>query len=193
MIPSYWTGYDNVLEDDDNVPAAQPSDADEGDAAAAPADSESVFLRSALVTRAFESGALVVYTNVGGATSKGFIGLSQVCLPMWGALPAARVYDVSGLDAVPTQALAAAAAGTSGSLSSVTIALAQNANSSTGPAVPGILDTSDAAIDRIQIVQIGGGSAEGESAPYREVKKRLAHAERVYKIRKDAKSENWHY
>lgn len=65
VVPSYWLGSDG------------------GDQLRNP-DSEREFLRHALPTRAFEAGAAVVYVNVGGDPDAGYIGLSQVALPLVG-------------------------------------------------------------------------------------------------------------
>lgn len=43
-----------------------------------------MFLKTSITTRAFETGACIVYVNAGGPESKGFIGCSQVALPLVG-------------------------------------------------------------------------------------------------------------
>lgn len=158
MIPSFWTGADNLLPENEDI---------HGINASVPEDSESVFLKSAMTTRAFESNSLVIYTNVGGVPSKTFIGQSQVCLPMWGAIPASRVYNVVGLDGLTTEEVAGLEPG----------AYVKSVSSSGSS----ILDVSEEAKDRIAVVEIS------------KVAEKLEHAERVYKIREDAKSEDWHY
>ena len=65
VVPSYWLGNDGAGQ------SHNP-------------DSEREFLRHALPTRAFEAGAAVVYVNVGGDPDAGYIGLSQVALPLVG-------------------------------------------------------------------------------------------------------------
>lgn len=45
---------------------------------------EALFTESALITRAFECTAAMVYCNVGGPEEEGFMGLSSVVLPIVG-------------------------------------------------------------------------------------------------------------
>lgn len=90
IIPSFWTGDDNLL------PGQEKENKDSA-VLTAPADSEAVLLKHALVTRAFESEALVAYANVGGKPSEGYIGLSQVAMPLWGNIPG-TVYDVKNTE-----------------------------------------------------------------------------------------------
>lgn len=71
IVPSYWLGTDGQ---DDLAP---------GDTIHNP-DSEAVFLRAALTTRAFETGACVVFVNASGPESEGYIAQSQVTLPLRG-------------------------------------------------------------------------------------------------------------
>lgn len=88
IVPSYWLGTDGQ-DDDPNDVIHNP-------------DSEAVFLRAALTTRAFETGACIVYVNAGGPESDGYIGQSQITLPLvgvkdgviLGAESAPRVVDV---------------------------------------------------------------------------------------------------
>lgn len=66
------------------------------------ADCERMFIQSALVTRAFENTAAVIYCNAGGPAAEGFFGCSQVALPIVGTVPgsftdgeeAMRILDV---------------------------------------------------------------------------------------------------
>lgn len=63
---------------------------------------EDLFVRTALTCRAFENTCCVIFCNVGGPTSDGFMGLSQVALPIIGtadgsftdAMEGMRVVDV---------------------------------------------------------------------------------------------------
>lgn len=45
---------------------------------------EELFLRNTLVSRAFENTCAVIFCNAGGPASDGFIGISQVALPIVG-------------------------------------------------------------------------------------------------------------
>lgn len=47
-------------------------------------DSEALFLKSTLVSRCFENTCAIVFANAGGAKEDGFVGLSQVTLPITG-------------------------------------------------------------------------------------------------------------
>ncbi|PGG95479.1 hypothetical protein AJ79_10031 [Helicocarpus griseus UAMH5409] len=67
IIPSYWMNVDIPAE------AARYSE-----------DTESIFLKATLVARAFENTCAIAFCNVGGDAGKGFIGLSQVALPLKG-------------------------------------------------------------------------------------------------------------
>lgn len=53
-------------------------------------ESEALFLRSTLVSRAFENTCCVVFANVGGATEKGYAGLSSVVVPFKGMIAEAE-------------------------------------------------------------------------------------------------------
>ncbi|KAF4946104.1 hypothetical protein FSARC_14274 [Fusarium sarcochroum] len=85
IIPSYWTSLDM-----------------DKDGLAYNADCEKMFIQSALVTRAFENTAAVIYCNAGGPAQEGFFGCSQVALPIVGTVPgsftdgeeAMRILDV---------------------------------------------------------------------------------------------------
>ncbi|KAF4451837.1 hypothetical protein F53441_5156 [Fusarium austroafricanum] len=85
IIPSYWTSLDMCK-----------------DGLAYNADCEKMFIQSALVTRAFENTAAVIYCNAGGPAEEGFFGCSQVTLPIVGTVPgsftdgeeAMRILDV---------------------------------------------------------------------------------------------------
>ena len=70
IIPSYWTSLDMSA-----------------DGLAYNADCEKLFIQSALVTRAFENTAAVIYCNAGGPAQEGFFGCSQVALPIIGIVP----------------------------------------------------------------------------------------------------------
>ncbi|KAL6920837.1 hypothetical protein ACHAP8_004953 [Fusarium lateritium] len=70
IIPSYWTSGDMSEE-----------------GLAYNANCEKMFIQSALVTRAFENTAAVIYCNVGGPAEEGFFGCSQVTLPIVGTVP----------------------------------------------------------------------------------------------------------
>lgn len=67
VIPSYWLGADGGALGLTHNP-----------------NCEALFLQTALTTRAFESCAAIVYVNAGGPVDDGFIGCSQVALPMVG-------------------------------------------------------------------------------------------------------------
>ncbi|KAG5789039.1 hypothetical protein H9Q69_011889 [Fusarium xylarioides] len=69
IIPSYWTALDMCK-----------------DGLAYNADCERMFIQSALVTRAFENTAAVIYCNAGGPAAEGFFGCSQVALPIVGTV-----------------------------------------------------------------------------------------------------------
>lgn len=69
LIPTFWTDEDMSPEGLALNPAA-----------------EKLFLQSTLITRAFESTAVIVFCNAGGPPEEGFIGISQVALPIIGAV-----------------------------------------------------------------------------------------------------------
>ena len=50
------------------------------------ASAEALFIKSSVVTRAFENECCVVFVNAGGPEEEGFVGLSQVTLPILGAV-----------------------------------------------------------------------------------------------------------
>ncbi|OAX84092.1 hypothetical protein ACJ72_01550 [Emergomyces africanus] len=50
-------------------------------------DTESTFLKATLVSRAFENTCAIVFCNAGGPAEEGYIGLSQVALPLLGVVP----------------------------------------------------------------------------------------------------------
>lgn len=164
VVPSFWTADDIELPSNCDIKPVEM-----------PRDTETKFLKTAITTRAYESGALVVYTNVGGAPSKGYIGCSQVALPLWGVLPATRVYDFPGLynNSTVVDAPTVTAA-----------AFIKHAKVTPGP-VDGILDTSEESLDRVMVVQFGDSNDTLE--------KRLRLAEDMYKIRQDLKSKDWNY
>lgn len=45
---------------------------------------EALFIQSALVTRAFENTCCIIFCNVGGPAGEGYVGLSQVAMPIVG-------------------------------------------------------------------------------------------------------------
>lgn len=49
-------------------------------------DAEGLFIRAALTTRAFENTCCIVFCNAGGPKSDGFVGLSQIAMPIMGTL-----------------------------------------------------------------------------------------------------------
>ena len=49
-------------------------------------DAEKLFLQNTLVARAFENTACVIFVNAGGPTEEGYVGLSQVAMPILGRL-----------------------------------------------------------------------------------------------------------
>ncbi|KAL2362725.1 hypothetical protein RJZ56_004369 [Blastomyces dermatitidis] len=70
IIPSFWLSTDMPLE------ARKYSE-----------DTESTFLKAALVSRAFENTCAIIFCNAGGPAEEGYIGLSQVALPLLGVVP----------------------------------------------------------------------------------------------------------
>lgn len=50
-------------------------------------DAEALFVKSTLTCRAFENTCAIVFVNAGGAAEEGYIGLSQVTLPLIGPAP----------------------------------------------------------------------------------------------------------
>ncbi|KAL7276920.1 hypothetical protein RUND412_000064 [Rhizina undulata] len=69
IIPSYWTRLDATS----TMLARNPT-------------SEEVFLSSAIVCRAFENTACVIFANAGGEAEQGFAGQSQIAMPGLGAI-----------------------------------------------------------------------------------------------------------
>lgn len=67
IVPSYWTLRDMSPE-----------------GLAYNTQCEKTFVNSALVTRAFESTAAIIYCNAGGPKEEGFFGCSQVAMPVVG-------------------------------------------------------------------------------------------------------------
>lgn len=70
IIPTFWTAHDMTAK-----------------CLEVNKDAELLFLRSALITRACESTCCVVFVNAGGPKEEGFIGISQVTMPLVGPLP----------------------------------------------------------------------------------------------------------
>lgn len=69
IIPTFWTAFDMSEE-----------------GRAYNQDAELLFLKSALVTRAFENTCCVIFVNAGGPSEEGYAGLSQVAMPIMGTL-----------------------------------------------------------------------------------------------------------
>jgi predicted amidohydrolase len=69
IIPTFWTGSDCSAEGLRRNP-----------------DSETLFLESALTTRAFENTCCVIFVNAGGNEEGGPVGLSQVAMPFLGKM-----------------------------------------------------------------------------------------------------------
>lgn len=70
IIPSFWTAYDmtpKCLEINKNA--------------------EALFLQSALISRACENTCCIIFANAGGPQEEGYIGLSQVTMPLIGPVP----------------------------------------------------------------------------------------------------------
>ncbi|KAK7216333.1 hypothetical protein V2G26_004336 [Clonostachys chloroleuca] len=70
IVPSYWTSGDMTPDGLEYNP-----------------DCERLFVQNALVTRAFENTAAMIYCNVAGPAEEGFFGCSQVTLPIVGTVP----------------------------------------------------------------------------------------------------------
>lgn len=85
IIPTYWTR-------DDLTPEARRYGP----------DVDIMFLKNALVTRAFENTCAILFCNVGGPAEEGYAGLSRVVLPLVGPVegcfddgtPGMRVVEV---------------------------------------------------------------------------------------------------
>ncbi|PGG99592.1 hypothetical protein GX51_06241 [Blastomyces parvus] len=80
IIPSFWLNTDIPLE------ARKYSE-----------DTESTFLRATLVSRAFENTCAVVFCNAGGPAEEGYIGLSQVAMPLLGVVPGSFAGPEAGM------------------------------------------------------------------------------------------------
>lgn len=80
LIPTFWTAFDMSEE-----------------GLAYNKDGEKLFLETTLVARAFENTCAVVFCNAGGPSSEGFLGLSQVCLPIVGKLDGSFADSEEGL------------------------------------------------------------------------------------------------
>ncbi|KAK4493643.1 hypothetical protein PRZ48_014828 [Zasmidium cellare] len=61
---------------------------------------EELFVRSALISRAFENTCCIVFCNVGGPKEEEFMGLSQVVLPIVGQVPGGFQDSQEGLRVV---------------------------------------------------------------------------------------------
>ncbi|RMZ75222.1 hypothetical protein DV737_g5403, partial [Chaetothyriales sp. CBS 132003] len=70
IIPSFWLVTDMSTEGRKYNP-----------------DSELLFLKAALVSRAFENTCCLIFVNAGGPKDDGWAGVSRVTLPIVGALP----------------------------------------------------------------------------------------------------------
>lgn len=66
-VPTFWTRFDGTKEALEVNPSG-----------------EELFLRSTLVSRAFENTCAVVFANAGGKEEKGYLGMSCVVLPLKG-------------------------------------------------------------------------------------------------------------
>ena len=77
IIPTFWTAFDMSAEGLSINP-----------------DAEELFLQNTLIARAFENTACVIFVNAGGPREEGFVGLSQVAMPILGRLK--EEGDVSG-------------------------------------------------------------------------------------------------
>lgn len=80
LIPTFWTAFDMSEE-----------------GLKYNKDGEKLFLETTLVARAFENTCAIVFCNAGGPSSEGFLGLSQVCLPIVGKLDGSFVDGEEGL------------------------------------------------------------------------------------------------
>ncbi|RMD44809.1 hypothetical protein DV735_g268, partial [Chaetothyriales sp. CBS 134920] len=80
IVPSFWLLTDMSKEGRDYNP-----------------DSEVLFLKSALVSRAFENTCCVIFVNAGGPKEEGWAGVSRVTLPVVGTLPGAFEDSTPGL------------------------------------------------------------------------------------------------
>ncbi|KAL8243771.1 hypothetical protein R6Q59_010029 [Mikania micrantha] len=69
IVPTYWMASDMM---------------DEG--LRLNAEAEKLFLSTTIVSRSFENTAAIVFCNAGGPKEEGFIGISQVALPIVGAV-----------------------------------------------------------------------------------------------------------
>jgi predicted amidohydrolase len=72
-VPTFWTALDGTEEALSYNP-----------------DAEILFLRSTLVSRAFENTCAVVFANAGGKKDKGYAGLSCVVMPLRGIVAEAE-------------------------------------------------------------------------------------------------------
>lgn len=176
VIPSFWTA------DDIEIPSSKEKELD-----TIPNESEAKFLKASITTRAYESGAMIVYTNVGGAPSKGFIGCSQVALPLWGVIPGTRIYDFPE-GSTNTEKLSKETLAGNNKESACELSvdeLVKTARTTEGP-TGGILNTLEDSLDRVLIVEIGKNKHDT-------LQTRLQLAEDMYKIRQDSKAKDWHY
>lgn len=60
-------------------------------------DCEILFTQSALITRACENTCAIVFCNVGGPKEEGYMGLSQVTMPLIGTVPGSFTDSTQGL------------------------------------------------------------------------------------------------
>ncbi|RMZ81072.1 hypothetical protein DV738_g2358, partial [Chaetothyriales sp. CBS 135597] len=63
-------------------------------------ESEALFVKSALVSRAFENTCCIIFVNAGGPKEEGWAGISRVTLPIVGTLPGAFEDSTPGLKIV---------------------------------------------------------------------------------------------
>lgn len=58
---------------------------------------EALFTQSALITRACENTCAIIFCNVGGPKEQGFMGLSQVTMPLIGTVPGGFTDSTQGM------------------------------------------------------------------------------------------------
>ena len=85
IIPTFWTAFDMSSE-----------------GLAYNKDAESLFLKSTLVTRAFENTACIIFCNAAGPREEGYLGLSSVNMPIVGALPGSFEDGTPGMRVIET-------------------------------------------------------------------------------------------
>ncbi|RMZ88300.1 hypothetical protein DV736_g4484, partial [Chaetothyriales sp. CBS 134916] len=83
IIPSFWLVTDMSKEGREYNP-----------------DSEPLFLKSALVSRAFENTCCIIFVNAGGPKDEGWAGISRVTMPIVGTLPGSFEDSTPGMKLV---------------------------------------------------------------------------------------------